>query len=115
MEGEPRRIVWTPEDLARIGNGHFFAKGIFVDDETGFNIQGTGNVVRWVAVKGDVEDWSIYYQNPSEGYLVRDFPDVAENGIKLHHPLWILKLVPSTGAMMKLYRHEPGGAWQFNT
>lgn len=105
MEGEPTRLVWTPEDLARIGVGHFFAKGILVDDETGFNIQGTGNVVRWVAQKGDVEDWCIYYQNPSEGFLASDFEEVALTGDKLHHPLWVMRLVPATAEMMQLYRH----------
>ncbi len=105
MEGEPRRLIWTPQDLERIGVGHFFAKGIFVDDETQFNILGTGNVVRWVAQKGDVEDWSIYYQNPSDGFLAKDFEEVAQNGDKLHHPLWVMALVPATPEMMQLYRH----------
>lgn len=104
-ENEPQRIIWTPEDLARIGNGHFFAKGIFIDGTDGFNIQGTENVVKWVAVKGDVEDWSIYYQNPSDGFLASDFEEVALTGDKLHHPLWVMSLVPATPEMMQLYRH----------
>ena len=103
-ENEPQRIIWTPEDLARIGNGHFFAKGIFIDGIDGFNIQGTENVVKWVAVKGDVEDWSIYYQPPYLGQLAWDFNQVAQQGDKLHHPVWIGKLVPCDNKMRQLYR-----------
>jgi len=104
MEGEPHIQQWTPELFSYIEHNTIFAQGIFLDDYLGYPIQETGNVVKWVAVKGDVEDWAIYYQPPYLGQLVWDFQQVAEQGDKPHHPVWIGKLVPCDNAMRGLYR-----------
>ena len=105
MEAERHGHVWTPEEFAGIDNGAIFAQGILLDDYSCYPIQATGNVVRWVAVKGDVEDWAVYYQDPSLGHLVQEFDEVAMHGDKLYHPLWIMNLVPSVPEMMQLYRY----------
>lgn len=104
MEGERRGYQWTPEMFRQIENDSIFAQGILLDDALGYPIQQTGNVVRWCAVKGDVEDWSIYYQPPYLGQLVWSFEEVKQNGDKLHHPVWIGKLVPCDNKMRGLYR-----------
>lgn len=96
---------WSPAMLQSVENNSIFARGLLLDSPLGFNIQGTENVVRWVAVKGDVEDWCIYYQNPSLGHLEQDWEQVAMYGDKLHHPVWIGKLVPCDNKMRQLYRH----------
>lgn len=105
MPEMPSLLVWTPEMLSRIQEGAFFAKGFFVDDASGINIADTGNLVKWVAVKGDVEDWCIYYQNPHEGTFTKDFYDIAINGDKLHYASHIMQLVYATPEMMNLYRY----------
>lgn len=51
------------------------------------------------------QDWAIYHQDPSLGHLVQDWDEVAMQGDKLHHPLWVMSLVPATPEMMRLYRH----------
>lgn len=105
MEGERHGYQWTPEMFRQIENDSIFAQGLMLDSPIGYNLQGTENVVRWVAVKGDVEDWAIYYQNPSYGHLAWDFEQVKQQGDKLHHPVWINKLVPCDNKMRQLYRH----------
>lgn len=100
----PHPIVWTPELFEKIPNNSFFAKGFFVDDESGVNIAGTGNIVKWVAVKGDVEDWAIYFQNPFMGSFVQDFREIAEHGEKMYYIGDILSLMSITAEMMDLYR-----------
>lgn len=105
MESESNGNVWTPDRFRSVEHGAIFAQGLFLDSPIGFNIQGTENVVKWVAVKGDVEDWCIYHQNPSLGHLAQDFNEVAMYGDKLHHPVWIGRLVNCDNKMRQLYRH----------
>jgi hypothetical protein len=59
---------------------------------------------KWVAVRGDVEDWAIYKQG---SYEADEWTDeaISERGDKVHDPKDIKRLVPSTKGAMERYRH----------
>lgn len=68
----------TTDQLDAMPPGHIFARGEIVDAPEGAHMAGTGKMMRWVAVRGDVADWAIYSQNPH--YIDSDDPLVIECG-----------------------------------
>lgn len=94
-----------------------FDNGFFIDDSHDVNMAGTGKVVPWVAVRGDIDDWAIYSQNPH--YVHSTDPDViaiygfgdwplsriADYGDKIHNMDSVMKLVPFDEEAGKKYRH----------
>jgi len=52
--------------------GTWISDGLARDSTVDLGIEdiplaGTGHRVRWVAIRGDIEDWCIYIQNPHHG------------------------------------------------
>lgn len=94
-----------------------FAKGTFIDNPEGCNMANTGKEVRWVAVRGDIEDWCIYSQNPyyiddfspkvmAIGYSgIWDWQKIADEGDKISSENNIKKLVPCDEEAFKMYRY----------
>jgi len=55
--------------------------------------------LRWVAVRGGIEDWAIYYHSTNHGYdYITDFGD------KIYDEKIIRKLVPCTDEAWGMYR-----------
>lgn len=94
----------TLEGLESIEPKTIFAKGILMDNPFDINIANTGNEVKWVAVRGDVNDWAIYAQNPHEGSLKHDFDYIKRCGDKVYGESNIRKLVLCDDAAFKRYR-----------
>ncbi len=77
-------------NLKNLRPGEFFKSGNFIEH---------GQVFRWVAVAGAVNDWAIYFDH--EGHTYRF---IHEWGKKLYDVDKIKKLVPCTDEALKNYR-----------
>jgi len=62
--------MYTRETLKKFPPDTIFASGYSYDDELGIYMQGTGDMLKWVAVRGGIDDWAIYvgkyYQSDEE-------------------------------------------------
>jgi len=90
----------TLEQLKAIQPHTLFATGVTIDSPEGINMTNSGKELRWVAVRGEIHDWSIYVHfssNPVE--WVRRFGD------KVCREYHITKLVPATKEAMEMYRY----------
>ena len=58
--------------------------------------------IKWVAVRGGIPDWAIYYQK-----IEKDWSDemIKSNGEKMHNPESIKKCVVCDEEAFKMYRH----------
>lgn len=64
----------TREKLNKFEPGTIFASGLDFDGENGINLWNTGELIRWVAVRGGVDDWAVYADKASKSAeSVRDF------------------------------------------
>ena len=68
-----------------------FAKGASVD---------AGIPIKWVAVRGDVEDWAIYY-----GRIDWTYDNVKNWGYKIYDKVFIKQLVPCNNEALNMYRY----------
>jgi len=84
----------TIDDLKEMKRG-VFATGITNDDRLVADKE-----LKWVAVRGTIHDWAIYYHLSS-------MPDsfVASNGDKCFTTEVIRELVPCTDAAFEMYRY----------
>ncbi len=55
--------------------------------------------VRWIAIRGGIHDWAIYYHNIDRGI---DY--ISSKGDKLHNRLAVLRLVPADKEALDMYR-----------
>ena len=53
-------MMLTLEKLKEFRYREIFATGTAIDNELGLFMTGSGNELRWVAVKGGNNDWAIY-------------------------------------------------------
>ncbi len=79
-----------------------FAKGQVEDNPMGANMANTGNLMKWVAVRGDIHDWAIYCDNPYSPQF--DYEGVAESGDKIHNREIVKRLVPCDKEALEMYR-----------
>jgi len=92
----------TKEKLDEMAPHTIFAKGMVTDNPSGANMANTGNLMKWVAVRGGIHDWAIYLDNP---YMPQDtFESVADMGDKLHNRTYVERLVPCDAEALALYR-----------
>jgi len=94
-------LLLTLQKLKSIEPKTIFAKkGTFKDGPEGINIARTGQLLKWVAVKGDVDDWAIYCQ-------AADWSDeeIRRMGDKIQDRVNIMKLVPCDNEALSAYRH----------
>ena len=84
-----------------------FYYGIAKDSPEDLNLCNTGKLVRWVAVKGGIDDWAIYCMNPH--YLETEdhweWFKIAQLGDKIHSEETIKKLIKCDDELLKLYNH----------
>ena len=70
--------MYTRDKLDKLDSGTIFASGIDFDGESGINLWNTGKLLRWVAVRGGVDDWAVYADKVS-----KSAENVKECGCKL--------------------------------
>lgn len=73
----------TLEELKNMKPGNVIAKGVLVDAPDGIHLTGTGNIVRWIAVRGNIYDRCIYAQNPHYGNMFYSYEEVRMVGDKI--------------------------------
>lgn len=76
-----------------------FAQGEAVDGPSGINMTGSGQMLRWVAVRGGIWDWSIY-----AGWNTTSYEEIARTGDKVHDAATIKRLVSCDKEAMEMYR-----------
>lgn len=101
---KPEEIL-TIEKLQSYQPNTIFLQGILTDNPDGINLSNTENKVRWIAVRGDIPDWTIYAQNPNYGELQWDIINILKQGDKITNPYNIRKLVPCDDEAFKRYRY----------
>ncbi|OGY24255.1 MAG: hypothetical protein A2Y57_04190 [Candidatus Woykebacteria bacterium RBG_13_40_7b] len=93
----------TLKELKEMEPDTIFAQGEIKDSPAGINMAGTGKVMKWVAVRGGIEDWAIYCDNPFQPQL--SYEGVRDYGDKLKMEEHIKKLVPCDDEAFKMYRY----------
>jgi len=90
----------TLKKLKAMKPGEVIASGTVSDNPTGINMTNSGKLLRWVAVRGIIHDWSIYchWAEASDAY-------VKSNGDKVNDEKNIKKLVPCSKLAFEMYRH----------
>ena len=89
----------TVQDLKDMSKGFVFAKGELQDNAQGINMTGSGKTLRWIAVRGQIEDWAIYC-----GWHDWDWEYIRSNGDKVHSVLNIRNCVNVDDEAMEMYR-----------
>lgn len=92
----------TLEEFKQIPAGSILAKGELENSPRGIYMTDTrvGDMLKWVAKKGQVDDWAVYCHWSESGY---DF--VLTNGDKIFDKANIMKCLQVDDEVMKLYRY----------
>jgi hypothetical protein len=90
----------TLQDLKDMEPHEQFDSGTTTDDSSGVNMSGSGQVLRWVAIRGGIHDWAIYV-----GQEHRSEDWISSYGDKVNDKESISKLVPCDDEAFKMYRH----------
>lgn len=77
-----------------------FATGTVSDNPIGINMTNSGKLLRWVAVRGSIHDWTIYCL-----WAESSVEHVRENGDKVCSADNIKKLVDCNDEAFKMYRY----------
>lgn len=88
----------TMEELKDMKPG-IFATGEAPDGPTGLNMTGSGDMLRWVAVRGGNNDWAVYCHRIHYG-----IEWIAANGDKVGTNEHIRKCVPCEDEVLARYR-----------
>ena len=91
--------ILTYEKFRELAPGAVFAKGILPDNSTGLNMTGSGNMLKWVAVKGWAQDWCVYTH-----WADNDFEFIESSGDKVESEDNIQNAVPCDEEVMNRYR-----------
>jgi len=66
--------MFTREKLDKLEPLVIFASGLDFDEEGGINMWSTHELLRWVAVRGEVDDWAVYVDKADKSVeSVKDF------------------------------------------
>lgn len=90
----------TLEIFKKLPNSQPFLIGLTIDDYTGVNLNGTGELRKFVAQKGDVDDWALYLGLPDWSY-----ERVMEMGFKIYDKKNIMNVVNCEDEVLNLYRY----------
>ena len=89
----------TVEQLDTMPPGTIFATGTAMDRPDGLYLSNSREELRWVAVRGNIHDWTIY------AHLAEHNAEwVKHHGDKVFSEEHIRKLVPCNKAAFSLYR-----------
>ena len=95
MEG-----VLTLEKLKAMAPGTMFATGKMFDTPNGLFMANTGKLLRWVAVRGGIHDWTIYCHFASS-----DAEWIRRYGNKVYGKEHIKMCVPCNDEAFAMYRY----------
>ena len=84
----------TKEALKNMKSGELFATGTGTFEEL------DEREIRWVAVRGGIHDWAIYYHLP-----IHSKEYIAKNGDKIFTKSVIKRLVPCNDEAFNLYKY----------
>lgn len=90
----------TYDDFTQLKPGEPFAQDELVDSPAGINMTNSGELLRWVAVKGWVNDWCVYTH-----FAYHSYEFIRNNGDKVIGADHILKCVPCDDKMLACYRY----------
>ncbi len=92
----------TNESFTLIPDGATFAHGITPNIPEGIHLKDErlGDLLLWVAKKGNAGDWAIYYDWKEKGIV-----GVAHEGLKVTREEFIRQLVPCDDTLLKKYRY----------
>jgi hypothetical protein len=85
--------MMTIKDLVEMEPGHLIKQGVVQNDYL------YHKPVRWVAVRGRIHDWAIYYDKEENS-----FEWIRNHGNKCFTETVIRELVPCDDAAMRMYR-----------
>lgn len=89
----------TKKEFDKLPNGEVFATGVQPNSPEGIFMNRDGGEIRWVATKGDINDWTIYcHWESSTVEWIKNLGD------KIHNPAHIKLCVPCEDEVFKLYR-----------
>ena len=83
-----------------IAPGKVFARGEIIDSPEGLHMERTGRMLKWVAVKGYVNDWCVYTHFAKNNW---DF--IKKSGNKVTGKENIQKVVPCEEDVFDCYRY----------
>ena len=89
----------TIEMLKKMEPG-MFAKGESMDSPLGINMTNSGKMLKWVAVRGGIWDWTIYCHWSEDN----SYEWICASGDKVFSESIIRRLVPCTDDAYKMYR-----------
>jgi len=87
-------------EFEKIEPNTVFAQGLASDSPSGLHMSGSGEMLRWVAVKGYNNDFSVYTHRDSQDY---DF--IRRYGDKVHDMTNIQNVLSVDDEVIKRYRH----------
>ena len=87
-------------EFEKIEAGTMFAQGVASDSPSGLHMSGSGKMLRWVAVKGYNNDFSVYTH-----YDSKDFDFIMQQGDKVHGMDNIKNVLAVDEEVLKRYRH----------
>jgi len=116
-----RKII-TLKQLKEMKPGTIFASGIGLIEHPWFNDakhflepDGKSTKVKWVAIRGGIEDWAIYHSMDAnicmeeffdcDCHLTASNEVIARSGAKLHNREIIRKFVPCNNEALDMYRN----------
>jgi len=90
----------TKEEFDKLTPGEVFATGVQPNSPEGIFMTRDGGTLRWVAVKGHNNDWTIYchWDHNTVEYI-------KKSGDKLHNPKHIQICVPCEEEVFNAYRY----------
>ena len=89
----------TIEKLKEMPIG-IFDSGTVSDNSIGINISDSGELLRWVAVRGGIHDWAIYCH-----WASATVEWIRAYGDKVHNDNYIKRLVECDEESFNMYRH----------
>jgi len=92
--------ILTIDDLKKMKPATMFAKGESIDAPEGINMTNSKKLLRWVAVRGGIHDWSIYCH-----FADKPFEWITQLGDKVRSSQSIKKLCPCDDEAFKMYRY----------
>jgi len=90
----------TLEKLKALPPQTIFAKGEIVDSPEGINMMNSGQMLRWVAVRGGIHDWTIYCH-----FAEKSYEWIEHQGDKVIGERHIKKLVECDKEAFEMYRY----------
>lgn len=89
--------ILTDDEYGKYPEG-IFRSGLCSDSPTGCNIDNTGKILKWIAVKFRDRDWAIYL-----GYPDQSEERIFRHGVKTRDESNIRRLVPCSDVVFSFY------------